>query len=86
MEEIKRIVTDLDINGKRAKMLLNEARLLRIHRDMSNLAFNLPVARCAYLLDQLDYEIREAGRYPFNWILDDNYDCIRPYRILIKET
>ena len=31
-------------------------------------------------------EIREAGRYPFNWILDDNYDCIRPYRILIKET
>ena len=31
-------------------------------------------------------EIREAGRYPFNWILDDNYDCLRPYRILIKET
>jgi hypothetical protein len=31
-------------------------------------------------------EIREAGKYPFNWILDDNYDCIRPYRILIKET
>ena len=31
-------------------------------------------------------EIREAGRYPFNWILDGNYDCLRPYRILVKET
>jgi len=31
-------------------------------------------------------EIREAGRYPFNWILDSSYDCLRPYRILIKET
>ena len=31
-------------------------------------------------------EIREPGRYPFNWILDASYDCLRPYRILIKET
>ena len=30
-------------------------------------------------------KIREPGRYPFNWIVDDNYDCLRPYRILIKE-
>ena len=31
-------------------------------------------------------KIREPGRYPFNWIVDDNYDCLRPYRILIKES
>ena len=31
-------------------------------------------------------KIREPGRYPFNWIVDDNYDCLRPYRILLKES
>ena len=31
-------------------------------------------------------KIREPGRYPINWIVDDNYDCLRPYRILIKES
>ena len=31
-------------------------------------------------------KIKEPGRYPFNWIVDDNYECSRPYRILIKET
>ena len=31
-------------------------------------------------------KIREPGRYPFNWIVDDNYNCLRPYRILIKES
>ena len=31
-------------------------------------------------------KIREPGRYPFNWIVDDNYDCLRPYRILVKES
>ena len=30
-------------------------------------------------------KIREPGRYPVNWIVDDNYDCLRPYRILVKE-
>ena len=31
-------------------------------------------------------KIREPGRYPFNWIVDDNYNCLRPYRILVKES
>ena len=31
-------------------------------------------------------EIRDPGRYPINWVVDDNYDCLRPYRILVKET
>ena len=31
-------------------------------------------------------KIREPGRIPINWIVDDDYDCIRPYRILVKET
>ena len=31
-------------------------------------------------------KIREPGRIPINWIVDGNYDCIRPYRILVKET
>ena len=31
-------------------------------------------------------KIREPDRYPYNWIVDDNYDCLRPYRILVKES
>ena len=31
-------------------------------------------------------KIREPGRIPINWIVDSDYDCIRPYRILVKET
>jgi hypothetical protein len=31
-------------------------------------------------------KIREPGRIPINWIVDDDYDSIRPYRILVKET
>ncbi len=30
-------------------------------------------------------KIRETGNYPINWIVDDNYDSLRPYRILVKE-
>ena len=31
-------------------------------------------------------KIRDPGRYPINWIVDDNYDCLRPYRILYKKS
>ena len=31
-------------------------------------------------------KIRESKGYYYNWILDGNYDCIRPYRILVKES
>ena len=31
-------------------------------------------------------KIRDPGIYPLNWVVDDNYDCLRPYRILIKES
>ena len=31
-------------------------------------------------------KIKEPGRKPHNWIVDDNYDCLRPYRILVKES
>ena len=31
-------------------------------------------------------KIRVSKGYPYNWILDGNFDCIRPYRILVKES
>ena len=31
-------------------------------------------------------KIRQPKGLPLNWVLDDNYDCIRPYRILVKES
>jgi hypothetical protein len=29
-------------------------------------------------------KIRESGNYPVHWIVDGNYDALRPYRILVK--
>ena len=29
-------------------------------------------------------KIRESGNYPIHWIVDGNYDALRPYRILVK--
>ena len=31
-------------------------------------------------------KIRDPGRFPINWIVDDNYNCLRPYRILYKKS
>ena len=31
-------------------------------------------------------KIRESKGYYYNWVLNGNYDCIRPYRILVKES
>ena len=31
-------------------------------------------------------KIRQPKGLPLNWVLEDNYDCIRPYRILVKES
>ena len=31
------------------------------------------------------YKIREPKGYPLNWVVDGNYDCLRPYRILVKK-
>ena len=31
-------------------------------------------------------KIREPDKFPINWIIDDDYNSLRPYRILIKES
>ena len=30
-------------------------------------------------------KIRDPGVKPINWVVDGDYDCLRPYRILVKE-
>ena len=30
-------------------------------------------------------KIRQPIEEPLYWVVDDNYDCVRPYRILFKE-
>lgn len=56
MEEIRRIVKELQINEKRLMVELGRKEALKIRRRMSDLSFNQTVAEYAYTLDQFNYE------------------------------
>lgn len=58
MEQIKQIVEDLEINEKRAKVDENKKTMLRIKREMSDLTFNINVAKYAHAIGEIRYLYR----------------------------
>ena len=64
--------------GKNIKVAKKYANLIKLGKQKK---FYRLVVMCRVNPEKIRQPIEE----PLYWIVDDNYDCVRPYRILLKE-